>query len=172
MIMKNPYLSLIVALIFLQGIAQKKNESFRLNIRKTTAPIVIDGVADDLAWKNTDVADDFFMVLPMDNRKATQTTEIRMAYDDNNIYLVATFFNNMKGKNFVESLRRDFSFGKNDNFLLFLDPFNNQTTGFSFGSNAAGAQWDGTMFGGGSIDLNWDSKWVSQVVRDDEKWGF
>ena len=172
MIMKNPYLCLIVALIFLQGIAQKKNESFRLNIRKTTAPIVIDGVADDLAWKNTDVADDFFMVLPMDNRKATQTTEIRMAYDDNNIYLVATFFNNMKGKNFVESLRRDFSFGKNDNFLLFLDPFNNQTTGFSFGSNAAGAQWDGTMFGGGSIDLNWDSKWVSQVVRDDEKWVF
>ncbi len=146
MIMKNPYLCLLVALISLQGIAQKKNESFRLNIRKATSPIVIDGVADDLAWKNTDVANDFFMVLPMDNRKATEKSEIRMAYDDTNIYLVATFFNNTKGKNFVESLRRDFSFGKNDNFLLFLDPFNNQTTGFSFGSNAAGAQWDGTMF--------------------------
>jgi len=172
LIMKKRFITIALLLFSSLGFAQKKNESFRLHIRKTTSPIVIDGVADDQAWKNTDVADDFFMVLPMDDRKATQFTEIRMAYDDTNIYLVATFFNNTKGKNFVESLRRDFSFGKNDNFLLFLDPFNNQTTGFSFGSNAAGAQWDGTMFGGGSIDLNWDSKWISKVVRDDEKWVF
>ncbi|WP_223170130.1 DUF5916 domain-containing protein [Maribacter aquimaris] len=152
--------------------AQKKNESFRLHIKKTTSPIVIDGVADDPAWEDTEKADDFFMVLPMDNRKATEMSEIRMAYDDKHIYLIATFFNTTKGQNIVESLRRDFSFGKNDNFLLFLDPFNNQTTGFSFGSNAAGAQWDGTMFGGSSIDLNWDSKWISKVVSDEDKWVF
>ena len=152
--------------------AQKKNESFRLHIKKTTSPIVIDGVADDAAWKDTEKADDFFMVLPMDNRKATEMSEIRMAYDDKHIYLIATFFNTTKGQNIVESLRRDFNFGKNDNFLLFLDPFNNQTTGFSFGSNAAGAQWDGTMFGGSSIDLNWDSKWISKVVSDEDKWVF
>ncbi|MBD1262884.1 carbohydrate binding family 9 domain-containing protein [Maribacter polysiphoniae] len=154
------------------SMAQKKNESFRLHIKKTTSPIVIDGVADDAAWKDTEKADDFFMVLPMDNRKATEMSEIRMAYDDKHIYLIATFFNTTKGQNIVESLRRDFNFGKNDNFLLFLDPFNNQTTGFSFGSNAAGAQWDGTMFGGSSIDLNWDSKWISKVVSDEDKWVF
>ncbi len=45
-----------------------------------------------------------------------------------------------------------------------------KTTGFSFGSNAVGAQWDGTMYGGGKVDLNWDSKWISEVVYDDEKW--
>jgi hypothetical protein len=172
LIMKNPYLSLVVALICLQGVAQKKNESFRLNIRKTIAPIVIDGVGDDLAWKNTDVAKDFFMVLPMDKGKANEKSEIRMAYDDKNIYLLATFFKSQSSQNIVESLRRDFSFGKNDNFLLFLDPFNNQTTGFTFGSNAAGAQWDGTMFSGGRVDLNWDTKWISKVQSDDEKWVF
>ena len=172
MIMKNPFLSIVLVLICLQGMAQKKNGSFRLNIRKTTAPIVIDGVGDDLAWKNTDVAKDFFMVLPMDKGKANEKSEIRMAYDDKNIYLLATFFNSQSGQNIVESLRRDFSFGKNDNFLLFLDPFNNQTTGFTFGSNAAGAQWDGTMFSGSSVDLNWDAKWVSKVQSDDEKWVF
>ncbi|NJB69873.1 hypothetical protein GGR42_000335 [Saonia flava] len=152
--------------------AQKKNQNYRLHIRKATSPIVIDGVADDEAWKNTDVADDFFMVLPMDDGKANERSEIRMAYDDDNIYLVAIFHNSTANPNYVESLRRDFSFGKNDNFLFFLDPFNNQTTGFSFGSNAAGAQWDGTMYEGGKVDLNWDSKWVSQVVREDTKWVF
>lgn len=163
---------LFIGTISLQINAQKKNESFRLNIRKTTSPVTIDGVADEPAWKDTDIADDFFMVLPMDTGKANEHSEIRMTYDDKNLYLVATFYNSIQGPNYVESLRRDFSFGKNDNFLLFLDPFNNQTTGFSFGSNAAGAQWDGTMFGGGSVDLNWDSKWISEVKRDKEKWVF
>lgn len=170
--MRSQLTAIVFTILAFSGWAQKKNESFRLHIRRATAPIVIDGVADDSAWQDTDVADDFFMVLPMDGQKALEKSEIRMAYDDKQIYLIATFYNSTKGKNFVESLRRDFNFGKNDNFLLFLDPFNNQTTGFSFGSNAAGAQWDGTMFGGGSIDLNWDSKWVSEVVRDDEKWVF
>jgi len=154
------------------GYAQKKNESFRLNIRKTTSEIVIDGVDDDKAWQETDIAKDFFMVLPMDDGPANEKTEIRMAYDSKNLYLLATFYHGKKGEYTVESLRRDFSFGKNDNFLLFMDPFNNQTTGFSFGANAYGAQWDGTMYDGGSVDLNWDSKWISETTRDDEKWVF
>ena len=170
--MRSQFTAIIFIIVCFSGWAQKKNESFRLHIKRATSPIEIDGVADDPAWQDTDLADDFFMVLPMDGRKANEKSEIRMAYDDKHIYLVATFFNATKGKNFVESLRRDFSFGKNDNFLLFLDPFNNQTTGFSFGSNAAGAQWDGTMYSGSGIDLNWDSKWISKVVRDEEKWVF
>ena len=43
----------------------------------------------------------------------------------------------------VESLRRDFNFSKNDNFIFFLDTYNDQTNGFTFGTNAVGAQWDG-----------------------------
>ena len=170
--MKKLPLTLLLLILVLQLFAQKKNESFRLNIRKTNLAVKIDGIGDDEAWKDADVAKDFHMVIPMDIDKATDKTEIRMTYDDTNIYLLATFYNSISGRYFVESLRRDFSFNKNDNFLLFLDPFNNQTTGFTFGSNAAGAQWDGTMFAGSSVDLNWDSKWISEVTRDDEKWVF
>jgi len=169
---KKYLLILLVGMITLQTHAQKKNEAFRLHIRKTNLPVKIDGIANEEAWLKTDVADDFFMVLPMDTAKAIEHSEIRMTYDDKNIYLVATFYNSTSGPYFVESLRRDFSFGKNDNFLLFIDPFNNQTTGFSFGTNAAGAQWDGTMYGGGIVDLNWDSKWISKVIQDEDKWVF
>lgn len=161
------------AIIFLFSLhAQKKNSQYRLHIKKASGPIVIDGIGTDIAWQDAEEANDFFMVLPMDDRKATEPTTIKMTYDDKNIYLLATFYNATKANYFVESLRRDFSFGKNDNFLLFLDPFNNQTTGFSFGSNAYGAQWDGTMYDGSRIDLNWDSKWISEVTRDEEKWIF
>ncbi len=152
--------------------AQKKNNAYKLHIKKTTIPVKIDGIGDDAAWQGADEAKDFFRVLPMDDGLADEQTVIKMTYDEKNLYLLATFYNATKANYFVESLRRDFSFGKNDNFLLFLDPFNNQTTGFSFGSNAYGAQWDGTMFNGSSIDLNWDSKWISEVTRDDDKWVF
>jgi len=165
------YTVILFSLSFLCSIqAQKKNADFRLHIRKTNAIIKIDGVIDEEAWKSTDVAKDFFMVLPEDTGKAEQFSEVRMCYDDKHIYLAATFYNNPPGPYYVESLRRDFSFGKNDNFLIFIDPFNNQTTGFSFGANAAGAQWDGTMNDGRKVDLNWDSKWVSEVKRDQDKW--
>ncbi len=72
----------------------------------------------------------------------------------------------------VESLRRDFNFTNNDNFLVFIDPFEDQTTGFSFGANANGAQWDGTMYEGGKVDLNWDNKWISAVKNYPDKYIF
>ncbi len=139
---------LFIAAFVLHASAQKKNENYRLNIQKTKFPVTVDGLANDEAWKHTDLANDFFMVLPMDTAKAVERSEIRMTYDDEHIYLLGIFHKSKPGTYYVESLRRDFSFGKNDNFLFFIDPFNNQTTGFSFGSNAMGAQWDGTMYGG------------------------
>ena len=166
------YLLILTLAVCIQVNAQKKNEAFRLHIKKTNLPVIIDGLGDDSVWETTDVAKDFFMVLPNDDGLANEQSEIRMTYDDTHLYLLATFFNKKRGNYFVESLRRDFTFGKNDNFLLFIDPFNNQTTGFSFGANAYGAQWDGTMYNGSKVDLNWDSKWVSKVTHSDEKWVF
>ncbi|MEP7230906.1 MAG: DUF5916 domain-containing protein [Ginsengibacter sp.] len=127
---------------------------------------------NDAAWEQAEPTSTFFMVLPMDTSLATVKTEVRMCYDDKNLYLIATCFTPAKGPYFVESLRRDFNFGKNDNFLLFMDPFNDLTNGFSFGANAAGAQWDGTMYNGGSVDLNWDNKWNSKVKNYGDKWIF
>ncbi|MEL4454772.1 DUF5916 domain-containing protein [Lutimonas vermicola] len=168
--MEKIFFLLFVSVFFWPALAQKKNAAYRLHIRETNSPVTVDGVIDEAAWKETDVARDFFMVLPEDTGKANQLSEVRMTYDAKNIYLAATFYTTIPDAYVVESLRRDFSFGKNDNFLIFIDPFNNQTTGFSFGANAAGAQWDGTMNNGSSVDLNWDSKWISEVKRDKDKW--
>src|SRR5690606_22699283 len=101
-----------------------------------------------------------------------QTCALPISYDDKNLYLFVTNFHGLPGPYMVESLRRDFTFGKNDNFLLFMDTFDDQTNGFSFGANAAGAQWDGLMYEGGKVDLSWDNKWNSSVKQDDEKWVF
>ena len=168
--MRYPLLLCLLSPLFL--FAQKKNSNYQLHIQKTNLPITIDGEANDAAWNETEAAKDFFMVLPMDTSFAKTKTEVRMTYDDNNIYVVAICYLSKAGPYMVESLRRDFAFGKNDNFIFFLDPFDDLTNGFTFGANAAGAQWDGTLYSGGSADLSWDNKWVSAVKTYPDKWIF
>lgn len=152
--------------------SQKINAGYRLDIKKASSPIFIDGILDEKAWEDADVATDFFMITPMDTSFARVKTDVRMSYDEDHLYLIVVNHHAVEGPYMVESLRRDFSFGKNDNFLLFMDPFDDQTNGFSFGANAAGAQWDGQMFNGGSVDLSWDNKWVSKVKNYEDKWVF
>lgn len=165
-------LFLLLFIISFSVFPQKKNEAYQLRLHRTASPLTIDGILDEPDWLKADVATDFYMVLPMDTSSAKVRTEVRMAYDHENLYLIAVCYHAMPGPYMVESLRRDFAFGKNDNFLLFMDPFEDQTNGFSFGANAAGAQWDGIMYEGGKVDLSWDNKWVSQVKNYDDKWVF
>ncbi|OOG69580.1 DUF5916 domain-containing protein [Algoriphagus sp. A40] len=152
--------------------AQKINADYRLGIQKASSPILIDGVMDEKAWEDAAVATDFFMITPMDTSFAQVKTDVRMSYDTDHLYLIVVNHHAVEGPYMVESLRRDFAFGKNDNFLLFMDPFDDLTNGFSFGANAAGAQWDGQMYNGGAVDLSWDNKWVSKVKNYEDKWIF
>ena len=168
--MKN-YL-LFYILCFSQSVLSQINfEKYQLPIQKTSEKITIDGKLDEDTWKKAAVGKDFFMITPLDTGKANQFSEARVSFDDEFLYIAIIFFNNsIKGDYVVESLKRDFSFGKNDNFLVAIDPFNNQSTGFAFGLNAYGAQWDGTMYDGRSVDLNWDTKWYSEVQFDENQW--
>jgi len=155
-------------------LAQKVNESYRYHIQKTEFPVIIDGRMEEPGWQNAQKATDFFMITPMDTTYANLKTEVRLTYDDQNIYLfvVNHLSGDFQGEYVVESLRRDFNFGRNDNFLLALDTYDDQTNGFSFGANAAGAEWDGMMYDGGRMNLNWDNKWESTVVQYDDRWTF
>lgn len=171
--MNRVYWLFALLLLFMSKVnAQKINADYTLNIQEVEDPIVIDGELNEVTWSNAAMAKDFFMVLPMDTSHAQVRTEVMMAYDENAFYLVAICYDDLPGGYIVESLRRDFSFGGNDNFLVFIDPFDDQTNGFAFGANAAGAQWDGMMYGGRSVNLNWDNKWSSKVKNYDDKWIF
>lgn len=163
-------LSILLSVIF--SFAQKKNADYRIHIRKTAESVLVDGSENDAAWQNAESASNFFMVLPMDTSHARVNTEVKMTYDQENIYLLAICYHEPGQRYMVESLKRDFTFGKNDNFLLFMDPFEDLTNGFAFGASAAGAQWDGMMYEGGKVDLSWDNKWTSSVKNYPDHWIF
>jgi hypothetical protein len=170
--LKIPLILSALCLLTFSAIAQKKNANYKYHIHRASSAIGIDGVMDEPAWLQADSAVDFHMILPMDTSLAQIPTVVRMTYDDQNLYIFVTCYTPTPGPYMVESLKRDFSFVKNDNFIFFIDPFDARTDGFTFGVNAAGAQWDGSMYSGGSVDLNWDNKWTSAVKNYPEKWTF
>jgi hypothetical protein len=168
---KLTLLLLCFCLVGFTAFAQKKNAAYQYHIKRAAAAIKIDGITDEADWQRADSAANFFLVLPMDTSFAQVKTTVKMTYDNNNLYVVAICYKALlPGQNMVESLKRDFNFVKNDNFLLFMDPFDARTDGFSFGANAAGAQWDGTMYEGGKVDLSWDNKWTSEVRNYPDRW--
>jgi len=161
---------LVFCIAFQKTEAQKKNAGIKYYIHKATDEIKLDGVMSEQSWKNAQVAEKFAMVLPMDTSLSKVPTEVRMTYDQNNLYLLAICYKVGDGMDMIESLKRDWSFGKNDNFILFMDTYGDLNSGFAFGVNAVGAQWDGTMYDGGSVDLNWDHIWKSAIFNDSSKY--
>lgn len=145
-------------------------DKYRIGISKTISAINIDGILDEPVWSTADIATHFQRVLPTDTGFAIAQTEVRLTYTESTLYMAITCYDISPGKRPVESLRRDFTFGKNDNFLVFIDTYNDLTNGFSFGVSAAGAQWDGVQSNGGTVNLDWDIKWKSAVKNYPDKW--
>lgn len=145
-------------------------EKYIIGIKQTDNEISIDGILDEAAWLKAEKADHFQRVLPTDTGFAIAQTEVRLTYTRTTLYMAIICFDPTPGKRPVESLRRDFNFSKNDNFLVFIDTFNDQTNGFSFGITPAGAQWDGMQANGGTVNTNWDIKWRSAVKSYDDRW--
>lgn len=156
--------------LIVQG--QKINEKFQMRIQKTTSKVVIDGALNEQAWFDAAAVSDFVMCNPFDSLCAQVRTDVKMSYDDKYIYISAECFLKEPGAFVVESMKRDFAFGVNDNFLVFMDTFEDKTTGFAFGANAAGAQWDGQMSEGAKVNLNWDNKWESATRYKKDSWIF
>jgi len=144
--------------------------NFQIEISPTNEEIIIDGEKKEEIWKSSPIIKDFFRITPVDTGLATAQTEVQLTYDDNYLYALIICYDTIIGKRPVESLRRDFMFTKNDNFIIFMDTYNDQTNGFAFGVSAAGAQWDGIQADGGDVSLDWDCKWYSAVKQHEAYW--
>jgi hypothetical protein len=146
------------------------NKDFVYNVKKAKSAIKIDGVIEEADWLSAQRADQFYRVLPIDTGFATQPSAILMTYDDKALYVAQIFYDTIPGKRIMESYRRDFKFGSNDNLLIFFDTFLDQTNGFSFGVSASGAKWDGTMSDGNRVSLDWDCKWEAKTLHYEDRW--
>jgi len=150
-----------------KGINRQK---YHISIIETDKPIKVDGILDEETWQKAERTGKFQRVTPTDTGFAIAQTEVMLTYDRSNLYVGIICLDPKKGKRPVESLRRDYTFMKNDNFMIFLNTYNDQTNGFAFGISAAGAQTEGLQYDGTKVDYSWDIKWRSAIKSYDDKW--
>lgn len=169
-------LALLVLLLLPVAVimGQKNLPGKQLPIRKAKHPIILDGKLDEQDWKDADVAGNFFLNYPVDTALAPFQTEARITFDDRALYVAYVCFDDQT-PNVVQSLRRDFDFGSNDNMSVFIGPYNDGINGFYFSITPLGVQHEGTIAAGGadpqgSFNQVWDNKWYSKVQKYDKFW--
>jgi hypothetical protein len=144
-----------------------------LHIRKANSDIILDGTLNELAWKEAQVADDWFLNYPVDTVLSPFQTEARVTFNDEFFYVSFVCYDD-ESPDLINSLRRDFDFPLNDNVGVNLGPYDDGLNGFFFSVTPAGVQREGIISGGGSggdaFNSTWDNKWYSKVVRYPDRW--
>jgi len=145
-----------------------------VSIVQSDSEIVIDGILDEKAWSDADIATGFQQNYPSDDSAAASGTEVRFTYNHHSIYVGITCYDELPGKYVVESLKRDFEDRDNDYFMLILDPYDDLTNGFVFAVSPLGVQLEGLLSGGGGgfspVSSSWDNIWYSEVQKNDSSW--
>ena len=137
---------------------------------KTDNPPVIDGILDDPAWKEAPVLGDYIQFEPDKGSPATVRTELRILYDDINIYFGFRCWDPEPGK-IVIGTERDKLFMGTDSVDILVDTFHDMRTGYYFRTNPQGVQHDGMVSDNGRVaDTIWDGVWQSAGSRTSEGW--
>ncbi len=145
----------------------------QLSASKITQKISIDGLLNEPEWEQQiqDTQTPFRLNFPNDVDLAQSQTEVKVLFDDNFLYIAATCYDSSpEKKNVVSSLKRDFQWDLNENFNVYIDPFQDKLNGFCFTSSIMGVQLECLMSDGSSFDCSWDTWWLSAVKRYETYW--
>lgn len=94
--------------------------------------------------KGREVARKFKLVFPNDTAFSPWPTEMRVCFDDQNIYVAARCRENQEDYT-VQSLRRDFGGGTTDVINVLFDPSKDGLNGFMFSVSPLNVQREGPL---------------------------
>ena len=174
--------------LFLSGylhpsaVAQQNNPDIKIiHAHKITTPPQLDGLVTESLWKTIEPATNFIQRNPDEGHPATEETEIRIGYDDKNLYFGIICFDSQPENIVITQNRRDAKLDDTDSILILLDTFDDDQNAFLFGTTPTGVEADaqiskagrsrggsgsprraggGPQRGGSSaFNVNWDAVW-------------
>ena len=96
---------------------------------------------------------------------ATNTNEVWFLYDDENLYVGWKAGDQDSGNVVVNELREDFFWRDSDGVSVIIDSLHDESSGFLFGTNPAGARRDSQISNDGDLfNGNWDGVWDVEVT--------
>ena len=160
---------------------------------EVTASPSIDGRLDEAVWQQAPVMTGFTQREPMDGQPASESTEVRVVFDADALYIGVWAFDS-QARNITYGERiRDYEVRQSDAIVFVLDTYNDDQNGFVFGTTPTGIEYDGQVANegrgggrfqgggfnsrrrfqsgsGGGFNKNWDGSWTVATTTDDEGW--
>jgi hypothetical protein len=144
-----------------------------------SAPEIDGEVLDDPVWSAVNPTSGFWQVRPDAGQRATQRTEVFVAYTDDALYIGVMAYDDDPAGIIVADSRRDSSLTDTDSFQVVIDGLQDRQNGFVFGTNPAGLEYDGQVTnegsgsfrsGGGGFNLAWDTTWTVNAKINELGW--
>lgn len=130
--------------------------------------IAIDGIFQEEAWNQVNWSSDFKEWRPDNASAPTEQTQIKILYDDSNLYVAIRNF--QEDPQTIENRlgRRDDAPG--DWVSFHLDTYNDDRTAFAFTVSASGVKSDESISNNDNFDDSWNPIWYVKTNIDAEGW--
>ena len=145
---------------------------YRVEAYRTFESIEIDGQFNEPDWQNAKPIGQFVQIEPDEGAPMTQPTEVRLLYDNQNLYLGFTCFDAEISRVVANDMRRDSrALYLNDTVYFLLDTHNDRRSGFFFRINPLGAMSDSAITDGGNTEnRDWDAVWTCRTKINENDW--
>ncbi|PYQ53515.1 MAG: hypothetical protein DMF78_08740 [Acidobacteria bacterium] len=137
----------------------------------TRESIHIDAVLDEATWAHSTPIGPLIQREPKEGAAASEETEVRVAFDADNIYFGITCHDRTPSAIVTTQLARDAHLDVDDHVLIVLDPYFDHRNGFFFEVNPAGARTDGQISNNAQeLSKEWDGIWQARTRITTEGW--
>ena len=109
---------------------------------RTSAPPTIDGVLDEAFWHEIEPVTDFRQRVPVDGAPSSELTELRVAFDDDNLYFAVVLHDSDPSGIRRSILHREGRIDQDDNIRIGLDTYHDRRNAYIFEINPFGTQGD------------------------------
>jgi hypothetical protein len=140
-------------------------------VKVATGAINVDGKLIDAAWSSIAPLTDFVQKDPVEGAPPTDQLEIRLAYDDDALYVATRVISKEPSKIQAPMSRRD-NIHLSEHIWISLDTYRDRRTAYSFGVAASGvrADWYHGSDNEYDIDLSFDPVWQAAANIDATGW--
>jgi Domain of unknown function (DUF5916)/Carbohydrate family 9 binding domain-like len=135
----------------------------------TERPPVIDGRDDDAIWMTAAPITGFRVFDPKEDGDPSARTEVRIAYDAEDLYVFARMFDPHPDSILSLLSRRDVK-TQSDQIKVMIDSYHDRRTGYEFAVNPAGVKRDYYTYDDAREDITWDAVWDVATRIDSVGW--
>jgi len=154
-------------------------------VKATSNPVMDGDVLNDLAWNDVPAVTTFIQKTPDEGESVSENTVVKVMYSDKIFYVSVVCYDSKPNEIVISDTRRDSPLNNSDSFSFIIDTFKDFQTGYLFGTNPAGIEYDAQITGGGEggsmmrrfsmgtgggFNVNWDAVWEVKSQKGDFGW--